>query len=156
MAKVMIVDDSRIDRAILSRVLTYNGHKVLEVRNGVEAVDNYTSFSPDVVLLDMQMIRMSGIPALIKIKEIDAAAQVIMVTASAEKKDVMESIKQGALDYIVKPIKPLRLIAAVNSALESRAAEQPSDEAPVDSPNGDGVEAEVLEPDEIDEPGEDA
>ena len=63
--------------------------------------------------------RMGGILALVKIREIDPKARVLMLTASGDKTKVLEALKLGALDYIVKPFDPTRLIEGVEKALPS-------------------------------------
>lgn len=123
MAKIMIVDDSRIDRTILSRLLSHGGHEVVQAENGLEAVNLYRDVSPDLVLMDLQMQRMGGIVALRKIVGMDAEARVVMVTASRDRSKTVEAIGFGACDYVVKPYDPDRLMAAVEGALNQVDAE---------------------------------
>ena len=129
MAKIMIVDDSRIDRTILSRLLSHSGHDVIQAVNGVDAVNIYLDAAPDLVLMDLQMQRMGGIVALTKIMEMDPEARVVMVTASGDRLKVLEAIRFGAIDYVVKPYDPDRLMAAVESAINQPAESEASPES---------------------------
>ena len=118
MAKILIVDDSSIDRRILCRLLAHQGYEVFEAENGEEAVRSYPVVRPDLVLMDYQMVKMGGIPALRKIIKMDAAARVVMVSASPDRTTVDEAIRYGAVDYVIKPIEPDELMAIIGRALE--------------------------------------
>lgn len=114
MALVLIVDDASFMRLRLRRVVTEQGHDVIEAGNGLEAVEMYKEHKPDVVLMDITMPEMDGLEALKEIVKLDPAAKVIMCTALGQKSMVMEAVKAGAKDFIVKPFQPEQVVEAVN------------------------------------------
>jgi two-component system chemotaxis response regulator CheY len=101
-------------RMRLRRVVTEAGHDVIEAANGLEAIEMYKEHKPDVVLMDITMPEMDGVEALKQIIELDPNAKVIMCTALGQKSMVMESVKAGAKDFIVKPFQPEQVVEAVN------------------------------------------
>jgi len=114
-ANIMIVDDAAFMRATLKDVITKAGFEVVaEAVNGMDAVEKYKTFKPDIVTMDITMPEMDGLEALKQIKELDANAKVIMCSAIGQQANVMESIKVGAKDFIVKPFQPDRVIEAIN------------------------------------------
>ena len=96
-----------------SKMLTSNGHEVVEASTGAEAVENYKASRPDAVLLDITTPDMDGLQALKEIRKIDPNARIAMVTAMGQQSIVMEARKSGAQDFIVKPFDPERVLAAV-------------------------------------------
>lgn len=117
MAKIMIVDDAAFMRMKASKLLVENGHEVIEATNGAEAIDSYKSQRPDAVLLDITMPDMDGLAALKALREVDPDARVAMVTAMGQQQIVMEAIKAGARDFVIKPFDATRIMAAVNKLL---------------------------------------
>lgn len=117
MAKVLVVDDAQFMRMRAVKLLTQNGYECVEAENGVQAVDKYKSEKPDAVMLDITMPDMDGLEALKQIQKIDSNAKVAMVTAMGQQSIVMEAIKAGAKDFVVKPFDPNRVLAAVQKML---------------------------------------
>lgn len=117
MAKILIVDDAEFLRVRIAKMLTGNGHEVLEAENGMLAVSSYKTSKPDAVLMDITMPEMDGLTALKEIKAVDANARVVMLTALGQETVVLEAIKSGAKDFIVKPFQPDRVLAALDKAL---------------------------------------
>lgn len=118
MSKILIVDDAAFMRMMVKDNLKKAGYSdFVEAGNGEEAVKAYTENSPDLVLLDITMPIMDGIQALGAIKGINPAAKVVMCSAMGQEAMVVEAIKLGALDFIVKPFKPDRLIQTVKNIL---------------------------------------
>lgn len=113
MALVLIVDDAAFMRMRLRKVVTDAGHSVVEASNGREAVAAYAEHKPDLVLMDITMPEMDGIEALKTIIAQDAGAKVIMCTALGQKSMVMEAVRAGAKDFIVKPFQPDQVLAAI-------------------------------------------
>ena len=98
--------------------LVKNGYNVVaEAENGLKAVEKYSEFNPDLVLMDITMPEMDGIEALKKIKAMDANAVVVMCSAMGQQAMVIESIQSGAKDFIVKPFQPDRVLEAVKKAV---------------------------------------
>jgi two-component system chemotaxis response regulator CheY len=118
MARVLVVDDAVFMRKMVSDALSKNGHQVVgEAANGDEAVARYQELRPDVTTLDITMPEKDGVAALREIVSLDPAARVIMCSALGQESKVLEAIKAGAKDFVVKPFQPERLGAAVDKAL---------------------------------------
>ena len=113
MAKVLVVDDSAFMRLRNVNLLKELGHETLEAGDGAQAVEVYKQDSPDAVLMDITMPGMDGLEALKQILSFDPAAKVAMVTAMGQQGIVMEAIKAGASDFVVKPFDPDRVKAAL-------------------------------------------
>jgi len=114
----MVVDDAAFMRLMIRNILEEAGHTVVcEAENGLEAVEKYRQYHPDLVTLDITMPVMEGIEALKQIRRYDPYAVVIMCSAMGQKPMVIEAIKMGAKDFIVKPVQPDRVLEAVSKAL---------------------------------------
>lgn len=112
---VLIVDDAVFMRMKLKDILEKNGYSVLgEAKNGLEAVEKYKTEKPDLVTMDITMPEMDGVEALKEIKAFDANAKVLMCSAMGQQSMVMEAIREGALDFIVKPFDADRVIKALD------------------------------------------
>lgn len=116
MAKqVLIVDDAAFMRIKLKDILEKNGYEVAgEAENGVEAIEKYKELSPDIVTMDITMPELDGVEALKEIKAMDADAKVLMCSAMGQQTMVMDAIRAGALDFIVKPFDTERVISALD------------------------------------------
>ncbi len=115
---VLIVDDATVVRLLLRSVLERNGFNVVgEAANGNEAFAKYKELSPDLVTMDITMPEASGIDGLKMILGFDPQAKIIMITAIDQRKYLLEAIKSGAVDYIVKPFEDDRVISALEKAL---------------------------------------
>jgi len=112
-AKILVVDDAAFMRMRCSKLLTENGHEVVEAGTGREAVEQYKNTSPDAVLLDITMPDMDGLSALKEIRSHDPDARVAMVTAMGQQSIVMEALQAGAKDFVVKPFDAARVLAAI-------------------------------------------
>jgi two-component system chemotaxis response regulator CheY len=113
MAKVLLVDDAAFMRMRCARLLQENGHEVIEATNGREAVEIYQQCRPHAVLMDISMPEMDGLEALRAIKSLDPDARVAMLTAMGQQQIVIEAVKSGARDFVVKPFERERVLAAV-------------------------------------------
>ena len=116
MAKILIVDDSRTSRRMLSNILTGFGHEIVgEAKNGLEGVDKYRELMPDIVTLDITMPELDGLGALDIIIDEYPEANVIMVTAAGQKEKMVEAIKRGALEFMQKPFDPEQIQDVIES-----------------------------------------
>ncbi|MDF2627644.1 MAG: cheY [Symbiobacteriaceae bacterium] len=113
MRKVLLVDDAAFMRMRCAKLLTAEGFQVAEAANGREAVEQYEAVRPDLVLMDITMPEMDGITATREITQRDRAANVIMVSALGQQSMVMEAIRAGARDFVVKPYEPDRVLGAI-------------------------------------------
>lgn len=117
-ARIMVVDDAAFMRELLKNMLVTSGFEVVaEGCNGVQAVHLYKRVKPDLVIMDITMPEMNGIDALEGIREHDPQAKVIMCSAMGQKKFVIEAIKSGAKDFIVKPFNKDRITDAIKNIL---------------------------------------
>lgn len=119
MAKnILIVDDAAFMRMMIKDILTRNGYNVVgEAENGAKALEKYKELTPDLVLMDITMPEVDGIQALKNIRAAAPAAKVIMCSAMGQQAMVIESIQNGACDFIVKPFQADRVIDAVKKAI---------------------------------------
>ncbi|GHV28862.1 response regulator [Synergistales bacterium] len=116
--KVLIVDDAAFMRMMLKDILSKNGFEVVgEADNGKVAVQMYGEVKPDIVTMDITMPEMDGIAAVKAIKATDPKAKVVMVSAMGQQAMVIEAIRSGAADFIVKPFQPDRVLEALGKAL---------------------------------------
>ena len=113
MPTLLVVDDAAFMRMRCAKLLTENGYKVVEAENGVQAVKLYQLHKPDAVLLDITMPEMDGLAALKEIRRLDPNAKVAMVTAMGQQAVVMEALKAGARDFVLKPFQSDRVLATV-------------------------------------------
>jgi twitching motility two-component system response regulator PilH len=121
MAKVMIVDDSPTEVHVLTTMLTKNGHQVVVANSGEDGVEIAKTEMPDLILMDVVMPGMNGFQATRQIakNEVTASIPVIMVTTKDQETDKVWAMRQGARDYIVKPVQEKALIEHVNMVLSS-------------------------------------
>ena len=115
---VLIVDDAAFMRMMIKGMLTKNSIDIAgEAANGLEAVTMYKELSPAIVTMDITMPDMNGIEATKKILEYDSNAVILMCSAMGQQQMVLESLQNGAKDFIVKPFQEDRVIKAVRNYL---------------------------------------
>lgn len=117
MAKILIADDAAFIRKKTSSILIGDGHEVVEAATGLEAIDQYKKCNPDAVLLDITMPELDGLAALREIRALNPSAKIAMVTAMGQQSIVMEALKAGASDFVIKPFETQRLIDTVNKLI---------------------------------------
>ncbi|MFV0314201.1 MAG: response regulator [Anaerotignum sp.] len=118
MSRILLVDDASFMRMMIKDALTKNGYTdIFEASDGMEAVAKYSEVKPDLVIMDITMPNLDGLGALKEIKKIDPNANVVMCSAMGQEAMVIEAIKSGAKDFIVKPFKPDRILKTVTTVL---------------------------------------
>jgi two-component system, chemotaxis family, chemotaxis protein CheY len=118
-ARILIADDLSFMRMIQKEILTQRGYTIVgEAANGLEAVEKFRALRPDLVLLDITMPLMNGLEAMRTIFALDPAARVIMCSALGQQNLIVEAIRAGVRDFIVKPFKPERILSAIEKALQ--------------------------------------
>lgn len=121
--RILITDDTIFTRTMLRSVLSANGFdEIIEAGDGQEAIEKYKTHQPAVVLMDITMPVKDGIAALEEIREFDPEAKIIMCTAMGQKNMIVDAIRSGAVDFIVKPFQTNRVLESVRKALEGEAA----------------------------------
>ena len=116
MAKIMLVDDAAFMRRMVKDALTKAGYTdLIEAQDGAEAVEKFNAENPDLVFMDITMPNKDGLEALKEIKAAHPNANIVMCSAMGQEAMVIEAIKSGAKDFIVKPFKPDRIMKTVSS-----------------------------------------
>lgn len=111
------MDDARFMRMMLIDLLSNSGLEVVgEAANGREAVDRYLELRPDIVTLDLMMPGTDGLTALKQILEADPQARVVIVSAMGHAATVRQALDLGAVEYIVKPFSPQRIVDVLTKA----------------------------------------
>ena len=114
--KILLVDDAAFMRKMIKDTLTKNGYtEVFEAVDGADAVEKFSEIGPDLVVMDITMPNMDGLEALKAIRAADANANVVMCSAMGQETMVIDAIRSGAKDFIVKPFKIERVLKTVTS-----------------------------------------
>ena len=117
--RVLIADDSGFMRNALREMLESAGFDVVgEAQDGAEAVAAFERLHPDIVMVDLVMPRQSGIDVVREIRRLDPCARIVMCSARGLETLVMEALQEGALDYIVKPLRAAFVLPTLRAALE--------------------------------------
>ncbi len=115
---VLVCDDARFMRIMLRDILTQAGFEVVgEATTGAEAVERYKQLRPDLVTMDIVMPDLDGIEAVRRIVDFDPSARILMCSAIGQQALVIEAIRAGARDFVVKPFQPSRVLEAVHRVL---------------------------------------
>jgi two-component system chemotaxis response regulator CheY len=118
MAKILVVDDAAFMRKVIKDTLAKSGYsEVFEAVDGAQAVEKFKELHPDLILMDITMPNMDGLEALKAIRGIDGNANVVMCSAMGQESIVIDAIKSGAKDFIVKPFKGDRVLKTVSSII---------------------------------------
>ena len=123
--KILLVDDSRTMRNIQKCTLKTLGYEdVAEASDGVEALKLMATCKPDLLLVDWKMPNMDGITLIRKVRETDRALPIIMCTTESEKARVLEAVRAGVNNYVVKPFTAQTLAEKINQTMSrSKPAE---------------------------------
>ena len=120
MEKILIVDDDKDMRDILSDIIKLEGYEAITADDGRKALKKIRMHSPDLVLLDIRLPEMDGMKVLEEIKKIDKDLIAIMLTAYGGVKDAVHSMKLGAFDYITKPFDNEEIVLNIKRAFQTR------------------------------------
>ena len=115
--KILVADDSPVERLALQEVLTRNGYQVLTAENGEQAIARSRSDHPDLILMDVVMPGMNGYQATRTISRHDETRDIpiIMCTSKGQETDKIWGMRQGALAYLVKPVDHDELLARIRA-----------------------------------------
>ncbi len=112
--RVLVVDDAAFMRMMIKNILVDGGFEIVgEAENGRDAIDAFRDLKPDLVTMDITMPEMDGIDAVKAVLDIDKDAKIIMCSAMGQQAMVIDAIQAGAKDFVVKPFKPDRVLAAI-------------------------------------------
>lgn len=113
--KILIVDDERGIRNLISAYLRKEGYEIFEADDGEKAVKAAHAFKPDLIILDIMLPGMNGLEVLTQIRR-ESNAYTIFLTARTEETDRIVGLTLGGDDYVTKPFSPKELVARVNAA----------------------------------------
>ncbi len=116
-SKIMVVDDSAMSRRSLRRVLESGGYLVIEAEDGISALEKYHLERPDLVMLDMLMKGMYGLEVLVKLRQMDEGARIIVVSADIQNSTKEMAKDGGACAFVNKPFAASALLETVAEAL---------------------------------------
>jgi two-component system chemotaxis response regulator CheY len=115
---ILVVDDTAFMRMMIKNVVQKHGYQVIgEAGDGEEAIAKYKELRPDLVTMDITMPKLDGISAIKAIMEFDPNAKIIVCSAMGQKAMVIEALKSGAKDFLVKPFEADRVIEALQKAV---------------------------------------
>lgn len=120
-AKVLIVDDSALTRRSLRQILESAGCTVAEAEDGLGALERYFLEKPDVVMLDLVMRGMYGLEVIEKLRELDADARIVVVSADVQTSSQEQAAQAGARAFINKPFDRAEILAALDAAMGGEA-----------------------------------
>jgi len=144
---VLVVEDEPSFVEALTIGLTREGFRVVSVTDGFEAVQRFDDVSPDIVLLDVMLPRMSGIDVCRQLRK-RSQVPIIMVTAKGAEIDTVVGLEVGADDYITKPYRMREVVARMRAVLRRAPNDANVAAAPDLSPGSLAVGQVVLDPDE--------
>jgi len=119
MHSILLVDDDDDFRRAARLVFQLEGFKVLEAKNGFEAIDSFTEFIPDLVIVDMKIPGINGIDTVKALKHINSSVPIIMLTAYGTIPDAVKAVHGGALDFIQKTAPYDELVELIKKAIEN-------------------------------------
>lgn len=116
MKRILIVDDAMFMRNTLKMMLKNESYEIVgEAENGIKAIDQFKALKPDIVTMDIHMPDMDGIDALTEIIKLNSKAKVVMISASGDQKHLMEAMRLGAANYIIKPFTEEKVLKVIRS-----------------------------------------
>ncbi len=116
--RVLVVDDAVFMRHMIKKILTEMGLDICgEACDGEEACSLYDSLKPDMVTMDLVMPKKGGLDALKEIRAKDPDAKIIVISAIDQRQPLMDALKLGAADYVVKPFEKDRVEEAINRVI---------------------------------------
>ena len=125
MSKLLIIDDDQDICLLLSKFLDKKGFKTSVANKGDEAVERLKKESFDLVLLDYKLPDTNGLDMLQRIKILNPETIVIIITGYSDMKTAISTLKNGAYDYVTKPLYPDEILMTINNALETRKSHTP-------------------------------
>ncbi|KAA3646174.1 MAG: response regulator [Chloroflexi bacterium] len=124
MAKILIAEDERDIRDLITFTLRFAGHEVIATTNGEEAYEKAQEVLPDLILMDVRMPRMTGYEACKRIKEHEELKDtpVVFLSAKGQESEVQAGLEAGAEEYILKPFAPDQLTDRVSKLIEAHGS----------------------------------
>ncbi len=104
MTKVLITDNAAFMRVRMANILVNEGFVVIQAKSGAQAVEMYRECKPDIVLMNLNIADADGLFSILSIKQMDPKAKLMMLSSIGQEAELIEAIKMGACDFVVKPI----------------------------------------------------
>ena len=124
--RVLVIDDEKTIRNLLSMTLTKSGYEVVEAEDGAKAIEilrtDDNALMVDVITCDIRMPRLNGVEAIAYFRQEFPSVPVVVITGFPETELAVSLMKQGVLDYVPKPVESQKLLAVVAKAMEHRIA----------------------------------
>src|SRR5262249_26688833 len=117
---ILVVEDDTENRTAIVKVLQSADYKVLETDNGQQALDIINEEDVDIVVTDLRLPILDGVELLKRAKAVEQDLEIIMITGHGTVEIAVEAIKEGAYDFITKPVKKAQLLRAVEKAAEKQ------------------------------------
>ena len=115
--RILVIDDEQGIRAALGQLLEYEGYEVHTLANATDGIAEYQKWRPHLVFLDVKMAGMDGMEALKKLRELDPAATVVMISGHATIRTAVEATQAGAYEILEKPLDTDRILVMLRNAL---------------------------------------
>jgi two-component system, NtrC family, nitrogen regulation response regulator NtrX len=116
--RILVVDDEPGIRSALGQLLEYEGYEVRTASNAADGIAEYERFRPHLVFMDIKMAGMDGLEALKRLRQLDPAAIVVMISGHATIKTAVEATQLGAYEILEKPLDTDRVLVLLRNALE--------------------------------------
>lgn len=116
---ILVVDDAAFMRMMIRDILAKEGYTIHEAVNGRDAIEKFDEVRPDLVTMDITMPELDGISALKAIREAEPKARILIVSAMGQQKMIVEALEAGALDFLVKPFQPTKVLETVKKCLQA-------------------------------------
>jgi len=114
MKRILIADDAQFMRLAIRKMLEKHDCEIVdEAANGLEAVEKYIKYTPDIVTMDITMPEMDGVQAIREIKKINPDAKILVISAMGQEIHVKEAVMAGASGFIVKPLKEEDIVKSI-------------------------------------------
>jgi CheY-like chemotaxis protein len=116
--RILLVDDSKAIRGVLSKALKDAGYQVEEAADGRMALDKHQAFQPHLTIMDINMPDMNGLEVITKIRKADREARFVMLTSSSRKDEVLTAKNLNVRKYLIKPVEIGSFLQVVREALQ--------------------------------------
>ena len=123
-ARILVVDDEQGIRAALGQLLEYEGYEVRAESNAAAAIATYEKWRPQLVFMDVKMAGMDGLEGLRRIRQVDPAAVVVMISGHATIQTAVEATQLGAYDILEKPLDTDRILVLLRNALQHHTLQE--------------------------------
>ncbi|MBU1698505.1 MAG: response regulator transcription factor [Candidatus Eisenbacteria bacterium] len=123
--KILVVDDDMTLRGLIAYALRQEGYLALEASDGIMALKMMDEEAPDLIILDLNMPKMSGFDVIRKIREDESTTPILVLSVRSDESDQIRGLDLGADDYLTKPFSPRTLVARVGALLRRAGRERP-------------------------------